>query len=462
MSDTQTAASMRINSMLDANSFVEIGGMVTARATDFNLSAKAAPNDGVITGYGTVEGSLVYVYSQDVSVLGGTIGEMHAKKIVNLYTLARRTGAPVIGILDSNGIRLEESTDALFALGQIYRTMVLASGVIPQITAVFGSCGGGLSFIPALSDFAFMTDSSKLFVNVPDAVIGESVDTLSNQSAEYQAESNNVAVIGTEEEVYAKVRQLISLLPVNNADEGDIVPCSDDPNRSVAGIETLTGNAADVLAQIADGGIFFETGKTAGHNMVTGFLRLNGLTVGAAANRGDKDTLCPMDADKAARFIKFCDAFNIPVLTLVNVQGLARKERAERMLPKAAARLTYAYANATVPKVTLVTGKAYGSAYVIMGSKAVVDYVYAWPNAEIGTMDSKLAGKVLAADGDAAAQRKAAAEYQALQLGVASAAARGYVDTVIDAADTRKYLIGAFEMLYTKRESRPDKKHGTI
>ena len=462
MSDTQTAASMRINSMLDANSFVEIGGMVTARSTDFNLSAKAAPNDGVITGYGTVEGSLVYVYSQDVSVLGGTIGEMHAKKIVNLYTLARRTGAPVIGILDSNGVRLEESTDALFALGQIYRTMVLASGVIPQITAVFGSCGGGLSFIPALSDFAFMTDSAKLFVNVPDAVIGESVDTLSNQSAEYQAESNNVAVIGTEEEVYAKVRQLISLLPVNNADEGDIVPCNDDPNRSVAGIETLTGNAADVLAQIADGGIFFETGKTAGHNMVTGFLRLNGLTVGAVANRGDKDTLCPMDAGKAAKFINFCDAFNIPVLTLVNVQGLARKERAERMLPKAAARLTYAYANATVPKVTLVTGKAYGSAYVVMGSKALADYVYAWPNAEIGAMDSKLAGKVLAADGDAAAQRKAAADYQALQSNVASAAARGYVDTVIDAADTRKYLIGAFEMLYTKRESRPDKKHGTI
>ena len=462
MSDTQTAASMRINSMLDANSFVEIGGMVTARATDFNLSAKAAPNDGVITGYGTVEGSLVYVYSQDVSVLGGTIGEMHAKKIVNLYTLARRTGAPVIGILDSNGIRLEESTDALFALGQIYRTMVLASGVIPQITAVFGSCGGGLSFIPALSDFAFMTDSAKLFVNVPDAVIGESVDTLSNQSAEYQAESNNVAVIGTEEEVYAKVRQLISLLPVNNADEGDIIPCADDPNRSVAGIETLTGNAADILGQIADGGIFFETGKTSGHNMVTGFLRLNGLTVGAVANRGDKDTLCPMDAGKAAKFINFCDAFNIPVLTLVNVQGLARKERAERMLPKAAARLTYAYANATVPKVTLVTGKAYGSAYVVMGSKPLADYVYAWPNAEIGTMDSKLAGKVLAADGDAAAQRKAAADYQALQSNVASAAARGYVDTVIDAADTRKYLIGAFEMLYTKRESRPDKKHGTI
>ena len=462
MSDTQTAASMRINSMLDANSFVEIGGMVTARATDFNLSAKAAPNDGVITGYGTVEGSLVYVYSQDVSVLGGTIGEMHAKKIVNLYTLARRTGAPVIGILDSNGVRLEESTDALFALGQIYRTMVLASGVIPQITAVFGSCGGGLSFIPALSDFAFMTDSAKLFVNVPDAVIGESVDTLSNQSAEYQAECNNVAVIGTEEEVYAKVRQLISLLPVNNADEGDIVPCNDDPNRSVAGIETLTGNASDILSQIADNGIFLETGRTAGHNMVTGFMRLNGLTVGAVANRGAKDTLCPMDADKAAKFIGFCDAFNIPVLTLVNVQGLARKERAERMLPKAAARLTYAYANATVPKVTLVTGKAYGSAYVVMGSKALVDYVYAWPNAEIGAMDSKLAGKVLAADGDAAAQRKAAAEYQALQSNVASAAARGYVDTVIDAADTRKYLIGAFEMLYTKRESRPDKKHGTI
>lgn len=462
MSDTQTAASMRINSMLDANSFVEIGGMVTARATDFNLTAKAAPNDGVITGYGTVEGSLVYVYSQDVSVLGGTIGEMHAKKIVNLYTLARRTGAPVIGILDSNGVRLEESTDALFALGQIYRTMVLASGVIPQITAVFGNCGGGLSFIPALSDFAFMTDSAKLFVNVPDAVIGESVDTINNQSAEYQAECNNVAVIGTEDEIYAKVRQLISMLPVNYADEGEIAPCNDDPNRSTAGIETLTENAADILAHIADNGIFFETGKTAGHNMVTGFLKLNGLTVGAVANRGAKDTLCPMDAGKAAKFIGFCDAFNIPVLTLVNVAGLARREKAERMLPKAAARLTYAYANATVPKVTLVTGKAYGSAYVVMGSKAVVDYVYAWPNAEIGTMDAKLAGKVLAADADAAAQRKAAAEYQALQLGVASAAARGYVDTVIDAADTRKYLIGAFEMLYTKRESRPDKKHGTI
>ena len=461
MSKTQNAAGSRIASLLDANSFVEIGAQVTARSTDFNLSAASAPSDGVITGYGTIDGSLVYVFSQDVSVLGGTIGEMHAKKITGLYKMACKTGAPVIGLLDCGGIRLEESTDALAALGAIMKRQAMASGLIPQITAVFGSCGGGLSVIPSLSDFTFIEADAKLFVNSPDAIEGNSADKVDTSSAAFQMEAGNADFCGTEAEICAAIRDLIVMLPANNEDEGPCAEVADDLNRACTGLASTLADGADTLKILSDSGIFFETQRCRSTCVVTGFIRLNGYTVGAVATRGT--TVCAGGMIKAAEFIGFCDAFNIPVLTLANVTSFKASEFSEKRAAKAAGRLAYAYASATVPKVTVVTGKAYGSPYVVFGSKTIgADMVYAWPDAEIGTMDPKMAAKIMCGDADAAALRQTAADYAALQQSVTSAARRGYVDTIISDADTRKYVIGAFEMLYTKREDRPDKKHGTV
>ncbi len=464
MSETQNAAGRRIASLLDANSFVEIGGQITARSTDFKLSAAQTPSDGVITGYGTIDGNLVYIYSQDVTVLGGSVGEMHAKKISRIYSLARKTGAPIVGLIDCGGIRLEEAADALNALGLIYRSQVMASGVIPQITAVYGSCGGGLSLIPAMADFNFIeTTGGRLFVNAPDAVEGNSADKCDTASPAYQMKAGNADFAGTEAELTEQIRSLVAMLPQNNEDEGAAMEITDDLNRSCTGLASTIGNAEDTLRILSDSGVFFETKKEFAPCMVTGFIRLGGYTVGAVANRGDSDTICARGAEKAADFISFCDAFNIPVLTLANAASFKATECTEKLMPKAAARLAYAYVNATVPKVTVVTGKAYGSAYILMGSKSVgADMVYAWPNSEIGTMNASMAAKIITGGTDAEEIRKTAKDYAALQQNVVSAARRGYVDTIIEDADTRKYVIGAFEMLYTKREDRPDRKHGTV
>ena len=463
MSETVSAAGRRIVSLLDANSFVEIGSRITARSTDFNLSAAQTPSDGVVTGYGTIDGNLVYIFSQDLSVLGGSVGEMHAKKINRLYSLARKTGAPVIGLLDSKGIRLEESADALAALGLIYRSQVMASGVIPQITAVYGSCGGGLSVIPALADFNFIeTGAGRLFVNAPDAVSGNA-GHFDNSAPDYQLAAGHADFAGTESEVAEAIRLLISMLPLNNEDEGAASEITDDLNRLTTGLASTIGDAAETLKILSDNGIFFETKRGFAESMVTGFISLGGYTVGAVANRGAEDTLDAKGAEKAAHFISFCDAFNIPVLTLANAASVNTCECSEKLMPQAAASLAYAYANATVPKVTVITGKAYGTPYVLMGSKSVgADMVFAWPGAEVGTMNAAMAAKIIA-DGQSADEiKKTAAEYAALQQSVDSAARRGYVDTIIEDADTRKYIIGAFEMLYTKREDRPDRKHGTV
>ena len=461
MSDLNGAAGRRITSLLDAGSFVEIGGGVMARSTDFNLGEKKAPSDGVITGYGTVDGSLVYVYSQDPSVLGGTIGEMHARKIVNIYRMAMKTGAPVVGIIDCGGVRLQESTDALNALGSLMRQEVMASGVIPQITAVLGNCGGGMSVVAGLSDFTYLEGSKgRLFVNAPDAVKENSKDKCDMSAADYQAESGNADFVGTEAEIFAQIRALLGMLPGNNEDDGEIIPTADDLNRQTVGLENYA-SAADQLAVLADDNIFVETKKENGKAVVTGFMRLNGATVGAVANNGGELKTCGVN--KAADFIRFCDAFSIPVVTLVNVEKMAQTACTEKRMPKAASRLVSAYAEATVPKVTVVSGKAYGTPYVVMGSKAVgADMVFAWDKAEIGVMDAKSAAKILFDGSDADTIKKGAEEFKNLQQNVTSAAARGYVDTIIAPADTRKYLIGALDMLYTKREMRPDKKHGTV
>ncbi|HIZ23319.1 MAG TPA: carboxyl transferase [Candidatus Blautia faecigallinarum] len=474
---TQSLASTRITSLLDANSFVEIGQSVTARTTDFNMTEKKAPSDGVITGYGVIDGNLVYVYSQDASVLNGTVGEMHAKKITRLYDLAVKTGAPVIGLIDCAGIRLEEATDALEAFGQIFRSQSLASGVIPQITGIFGTCGGGMAVIPALTDFTFLEEKKgKMFVNSPNALEGNFTSKCDTASADFQSqETGLIDGVGTEEEILGQIRALASLLPSNCEDNDSYEECTDDLNRTCDDIAACAGDTGIALSRIADNGIFFETKKDYGKDVVTGFLRLNGATVGAVANRKeiyDQDgnkaeefdgNLSSRGARKAAAFVKFCDAFEIPVLTLTNVTGFKATLCNEKMMAQSVGELVYAFASATVPKVNVIIGKAYGNAYVAMNSKGVgADMVYAWDNAEIGMMDASLAAKIMYADADANTLKEKAEAYRTLQSGVESAAKRGYVDTVIRPEDTRKYVIGAFEMLFTKREDRPSKKHGTV
>ena len=477
MSTTSSLASKRIESLLDENSFVEIGALVTARATDFNLKQTETPSDGVVTGYGVINGALVYVYSQDASVMNGSVGEMHAKKIANLYDLAMKTGAPVIGLIDSEGLRLQEATDALNAFGEIYLKQTLASGVIPQITAIFGSCGGGLALIPTLTDFTFMeSKKAKLFVNSPNALDGNNISKCDSSAADFQSkESGIVDVVAEEAAIYDKIRDLVSMIPGNNSGETLFQECTDDLNRVCADLANCVGDTSIALSTIADNNVFFEVKENYAKNMVTGFIKLNGTTIGCVANRtevynaegevADKfDAVLSADGcEKAADFIQFCDAFEIPVLSLTNVKGYEATMCSEKRIAKAVAKLTYAFANATVPKVNVIIGKAFGSAYVAMNSKAVgADITIAWPDAEIGSMDASLAAKIMYDGQGADVIKEKAAEYAALQTSAAGAAKRGYVDQIIEAADTRKYVIGAFEMLITKREDRPSKKHGTV
>ena len=475
---TTSKASQRIAALLDDNSFVEIGGLVTARATDFNLKPNETPSDGCITGYGVINGNLVYVYSQDASVLNGTIGEMHAKKITNLYDLAMKTGAPVIGLIESAGLRLQEATDALAAFGEIYLKQTMASGVIPQITAVFGTCGGGLGLFPTMTDFTFMEEkNAKLFVNAPNALDGNVITKCDSSSAKFQAEESGIVdVVADEATILEKVRELVSFLPANNEDDASsLEDCTDDLNRVNPEIAGCVGDTSVALSILADDNNFFEVKAGYAKNMVTGFLRLDGVTVGAVANRSEicdeegkvaeklDAVLTAEGCEKAAEFVNFCDAFGIPVLTLTNVKGYEATLASEKAIAKAAAKLTYAFANATVPKVNVVIGKALGTAYVVMNSKAIgADITMAWPDAQIGAMDGKLAAKIMYDGQGADVINEKAAEYEALTLNVTSAAKRGYVDQIVNAADTRKYVIGAFEMLFTKSEDRPAKKHGTV
>lgn len=475
---TTSKASQRIAALLDDNSFVEIGGLVTARATDFNLKPNETPSDGCITGYGVINGNLVYVYSQDASVLNGTIGEMHAKKITNLYDLAMKTGAPVIGLIESAGLRLQEATDALAAFGEIYLKQTMASGVIPQITAVFGTCGGGLGLFPTMTDFTFMEEkNAKLFVNAPNALDGNVITKCDSSSAKFQAEESGIVdVVADEATILEKVRELVSFLPANNEDDASFLEdCTDDLNRVNPEIAGCVGDTSVALSILADDNNFFEVKTGYAKNMVTGFLRLDGVTVGAVANRSEicdeegkvaeklDAVLTAEGCEKAAEFVNFCDAFGIPVLTLTNVKGYEATLASEKAIAKAAAKLTYAFANATVPKVNVVIGKALGTAYVVMNSKAIgADITMAWPDAQIGAMDGKLAAKIMYDGQGVDVINEKAAEYEALTLNVTSAAKRGYVDQIVNAADTRKYVIGAFEMLFTKSEDRPAKKHGTV
>ena len=478
----QTSASSRIAALLDENSFVEVGAYITARNTDFNMADQETPADGVITGYGTIDGCLVYVYSQDGTVLGGSIGEMHAKKICNVYSMAMKMGAPVIGLIDCAGLRLQEATDALDGFGKLYACQAMASGVIPQIMAVFGTCGGGMAVSAAMADFTFMEEkSAKLFVNSPNALAGNYTSKCDTAAAAFQSKEAGVAdFTGDEASILEQIRSLVSILPSSNEEDLSYGQCQDDLNRMCDGIAGCAGGAVQALSMISDDNFLIEVKKDYEPSMVTAFIRLNGVTVGCVANRteisgedGKKENLSAelsgKGCEKAADFITFCDAFNIPVLTLVNVKGYRADICSEKVIARAAGRLTYAYANASVPKVTVVTKEALGSAYLTMGSKSLgADIVYAWEGASIGMMDAEQAAKIMyakeiegAEDAVALIQEKAG-EYASLQSSALSAARRGYVDDIIKAEETRQRVIAAFEMLFTKSEDRPFKKHGTV
>ena len=469
-------AMKRIAGLVDENSFMEIGSLVTARSTDFDLANTDTPSDGVIIGHGLVDGNLVFVYSQDASVLGGTIGEMHAKKIAGLYDMAVKMGAPIVGLIDCAGIRLQESVDALEAFATLYAKQSMASGVVPQISAVFGNCGGGLSVVSALSDFTFAeAENAKIFVNSPNAIPENNTQQCDPASAEFQStEAGTIDGVGTAEEILAQIRELITILPSNNAQAGCVDDCSDDLNRAALSVDTMKGDPRYVLSEISDDHIFVETKRAFAKDMVTGFIKLNGMTIGAVANatelydaEGKKTeefdaVLSARGCNKAADFISFCDAFEIPVVSLTNTTGFKACKCAEKNLPKALARMTAAFANATVPKVNVITGQALGSAYAMMNAKSLgADLVYAWPDAKIGMMDAKLAAGIMYPDASADVIAEKAKAYDELQNDVKTAARRGYVDRIVAATDTRKYLIAAFEMLFTKNVEQPYKKHGS-
>ena len=470
MSDKlKLSAGERINTLLDDASFVEIGSEVTARVTDFNEDSQSTPKDGVITGYGLIDGKLVYVYSQDASVLGGAVGEMHAKKITAIYNLAMKVGAPVIGLIDTAGLRLQEATDALHSFGALFKKSSMASGVIPQITAVFGNCGGGAAVLAALSDFSYMVEDSKLFVNSPNAIKGNYEDKCDTASAAYVSSSTSLVdgVCTSDSDALLRIRGLVSILPSNNMEEAVSV-CEDDLNRTTPGIESSKDDARAVLNSISDDNMFIETKAGYGSDIVTGFIKLNGATIAAVANQVETSggLISTEAADKAASFVSFADSFNIPVLTLTAAKGFDATFESEKTIAKNVAKLSVSFTEASVPKVNVVIGDAFGSAYIVMNSKSTgADIVYAWPTARIGITDPSVAAEIIYADDIAGADDKvsaikeASAKIQETQSSAIAAARRGYVDDIIEPDATRKRLIAAFDMLATKREERPFRKH---
>ncbi|MDA3846527.1 MAG: carboxyl transferase [Vallitaleaceae bacterium] len=469
---SQLTARERIIKLLDHNSFVEVGAFIKPRATDFNMNASDAPADGVITGYGAIEGQLVYVYSQDKMVMGGALGEMHAQKIVKMYEMAYKVGAPVIALLDSAGIRLQESLDALDGFGQIFMKQSLLSGVVPQLTAVLGNCGGGAAIIPSMSDFTFMTSTgSALYVNSANALDAK-VEMADISSAQFHARTTGLIdfIYETDEEVMEAIRKLMVMLPLNNSEDALVVPCDDDPNRISPSLNVEAVSARAVLSEIADHNEYLEIQPQYATDVVASFIRMNGMTVGVVGNDDMDGILTLKGCEKMTDFVNVCDAYHIPVVTLTNVTGFEPTLSAEKLgMSKSIAKLTYAFANATTSKINVIINKAYGSAYIAQNSKHIgADLVYAWPSAQIATMNANSAVRIMYAkeieNAEVATEfiAEKIAEYENNQASPYVAAGRGYVDNIIEPAATRKRIIAAIEMLYTKHESGPEKKHGTV
>lgn len=441
MGNDLNQAQARINALLDDNSFVELQSLVVARNTDFNLDAKKEPSDGVIIGHGLVDGTLVFVFSQNAEVLGGTIGEMHAKKILSLYDMALKVGAPVIGFIDCGGVRLQESFDALESLGAVIERAADVKGVIPQLICVAGQCGGGLSVLPAIADFTFMVDGASLFVNSPDTITGNDKDT---SSAKFQFEdAGTVDMYGSLEEVVASMRQLISMIP------NDIVEATDDLNRASEGLDSKVSDAAAIATEIADNREFIELKAGYAKEMVTGLIKLDGVTIGVVGNRevDGKAYLSAIGCEKAADFVELCDMYEIPVLSITNVAAFKSCTCQEKRLPRALAQMSQRFVDASIPKINLITKQAYGSAYVLMNSKSLgADLVYAFENASVGAMEASKAARILSDNGtDAAAIEK---DYAQLQDSALTAAAHGHIDRIVSTADARKYIIAGFEMFF--------------
>ncbi len=475
----------RLDLLLDEGSFEEVDMLVRHRSTEFGLDKQRFLGDGVVTGYGTVEGRLVFVFSQDFTVLGGSLSEAHGKKICKIMDLAMKMGAPVIGLNDSGGARIQEGVVSLGAYADIFLRNTLASGVIPQISVILGPCAGGAVYSPAITDFILMVKkTSHMFVtgpNVVKTVTHEDVTFEELGGAMTHASKSGVAHFVAENEADAllKTRRLLSFLPQNNLEDPPVVENKDDPNRRDAELNTIVPENPNrpydvkaIITRVVDQGDFLEVHEDYAPNIVVGFARLNGRSVGIVANQ-PAYLAGVLDIDssiKAARFVRFCDAFNIPIITFEDVPGfLPGTDQEWRGIIKNGAKLLYAYSEATVPKITVIVRKAYGGAYDVMSSKHIRgDVNYAWPTAEIAVMGPKGAVEIIfrkeinKSDDPAKVLARLEDEYRRRFASPYIAAERGYIDDVIEPSETRPKLIRALEMTRNKIDHNPKKKHGNI
>ena len=475
----------RIEQLIDPGTFQEIGMFVTHRASGLGMEKSHPFTDGVVTGWGKVDGRLVYVFAQDFTIMGGSVGEAHGLKIANLLDLARQNGAPVIGLNDSGGARIQEGVEALAGYGQIFYRNVQASGVVPQISVILGPCAGGAVYSPAITDFIFMVDkTAHMFITGPEvvkAVTHQDVSFDQLGGAAIHRELSGVAhfTASDEETLLSNVRWLLSFLPANNLTPPPYLPPSDDPQRTLPELAQIVPtdpqqpyDVRSVIEALVDGGEFLEVQSEYAANLVIGFARLDGYPVGIVANQPLHlaGVLDINSSDKGARFIRFCDAFHIPLVTLVDTPGfLPGTEQEYGGVIRHGAKLAYAYSEATVAKVTLVLRKAYGGAYIVMGSKHLGgDYNLAWTSAEIAVMGPEGAvsivfSKDIAAAEDPAAERsRLIGNYRAEFATPLIAASRGYLDDVIDPSESRMRIIRALEALRDKRQNTPARKHGNI
>ncbi len=475
----------RIDLLLDANSFVELDPFIVHRCSDFGMSERKILGDGVVTGYGTIDGRLVYVFSQDFTVFGGSLGEMFAKKVCKLMDLAMKTGAPVIGLNDSGGARIQEGVASLAGYGDIFFKNVIASGVIPQISAIMGPCAGGAVYSPAMTDFIIMVkDTSHMFITGPEViktVLGQEVDFEELGGALVHMETSGVChfMAKSEQECIEIIKRLLSYLPSNNMEDPPVEETGDDPNRTDDRLEEIVPDDPDkpydmkeLIASVVDNADFLEVQPLWAPNIVVGFARLNGRTVGIVANQPKyfAGALDVSSSNKAARFIRFCDTFNIPIITFEDVPGfLPGIEQEHGGIIRHGSKLLFAYCEATVPKITVIVRKAYGGAYDVMGSKhSGADINYAWPSAEIAVMGPAGAINIIFRNELGKAKdmkekkKELTSEYREKFANPYIAAEKGYIDDVIDPSQTRPKLISALEILVTKRETRPPKKHPNI
>ncbi len=475
----------RMAALFDPGTFREIDMFVTHRCVNFGMEGVEIPSDGVVTGHGLIEGRPVFAFAQDFTSRAGSLGEMHAKKICKVMDLAIKAGVPFVGLNDSGGARIQEGVDALSGYGQIFYRNSLASGTIPQISAIMGPTAGGAVYSPAMTDFIFMVkNTSYMFITGPEvikSVTGEEITFEDLGGAMTHNEKSGVAHFACESDAEAieQIRCLLSFLPSNNMEDPPRLPCSDDPQRIDPALDAIVPDSPnqsydmkDVIGSIVDNGDFFEPHQYFAQNMVVCFARLNGRTIGIIANQPKVMAGC-LDinaSDKATRFIRFCDAFNIPLLTIADVPGYLPGSHQEwGGIIRHGAKLLWCYSEATVPKLLLVTRKDYGGSYLAMCSKDLgADMAFAWPTAEIAVMGAAGAANIIhrkeikEAQDPAAKRKEKIAEYEALFSNPYCAAARGYVDDVITPRETRPRLIEALEIMCSKRELRPPKKHGNI